>query len=185
MIQGVFAQPGMVSSMMPGFGHRHRELMKLFSKGAALLSLIDDEEPGEVRVGPGGKPEIHYHLRGKDLPKARDFLRKASRLLLAAGAKRVVIPDVQMTTLASEKDLPLIENVSLRPGDIPWAGTSCLGTLRMNADPKKGVVKLNNEVHGINNLFVIDASWFPGSSAVDPSLTIMMNALRVAWSLYK
>ena len=180
MIQGVFAQPGMVASMMPGFGRDHRALMRLFSYGAGVLSLMDDEEPGEVRVSPGGKAKIMYTLRGKDLPKARDFLKKASQILLAAGAGRVIVPDTTATTLTSEKDLPRIDALSLRPGSLPWVGTSCLGTLRMGKNPDRSVVGLNGETHEIKNLFVSDASWFPASSAVDPSLTIMANALRVS-----
>ncbi len=180
MIQGVFAQPGMVATMLPGFGQSHRRLMALFSRGAALLSLLDDEEPGEVTASPAGSPEISYHLRGKDIPKARDFLKKASRVLLAAGAKKVLLPDVNETTLASESELGKIDRMPLSPGSIPWVGTSCLGTLRMSPNPEDGVVDLNGEVHGMKGLYVSDASWFPGSSAVDPSLTIMANALRVA-----
>lgn len=183
MMQGIFAQPGMVGSMMPGFGREHRRMMRLFTKGAAVLSLIDDEEPGEVGVAGDGTPEIRYHLRGKDLPKARDFLKKATQVLLAAGAKRVIIPDVRITQIASEKELDKIDAVSLSPGQIPFVGTSCLGTLRMGKDPAKSVVGLNHETHAVKNLYVSDASWFPGSSAVDPSMTIMNGSLRLAGML--
>ncbi len=54
------------------------------------------------------------------------------------------------------------------------------GTLRFGADPRTSVLDTNCKAHDIDNLYVADASFFPSSSAVNPSLTIMANALRVA-----
>jgi len=54
------------------------------------------------------------------------------------------------------------------------------GTLRFGTDPRSSVLDTNCKAHEIDNLYVADASFFPSSSAVNPSLTIMANALRVA-----
>jgi choline dehydrogenase-like flavoprotein len=53
------------------------------------------------------------------------------------------------------------------------------GTLRFGADPRTSVLDVNCKTHDLDNLYVVDASFFPSSSAVNPSLTIMANALRV------
>lgn len=53
------------------------------------------------------------------------------------------------------------------------------GTLRFGSDPLKSVLDLNCRAHDVRNLYVVDGSFFPSSSAVNPSLTIMANALRV------
>lgn len=53
------------------------------------------------------------------------------------------------------------------------------GTLRFGTDPKSSVLDANCRTHDVRNLFVADGSFFPSSSAVNPSLTIMANALRV------
>lgn len=53
------------------------------------------------------------------------------------------------------------------------------GSLRMGADPAHSVVDANCRVHGMNNLWVADASFMPTSMGVNPSLTIAANALRV------
>lgn len=58
-------------------------------------------------------------------------------------------------------------------------GHAC-GTLRAGTDPKTSVVNAEGRAHGIDNLFVVDASFFPTSMGVNPSLTIAANALRVA-----
>ena len=61
----------------------------------------------------------------------------------------------------------------------PNFGHPC-GTLAMSTDPAKGVVDARGRMHGIENLWVADASVFPTSMGVNPSLTIAAHALRVA-----
>ena len=61
----------------------------------------------------------------------------------------------------------------------PNFGHPC-GTLRMGVDVGKSVVNADCRVHDVPNLWVADASVFPTSMGVNPSLTIAANALRVA-----
>ena len=58
------------------------------------------------------------------------------------------------------------------------------GTCRMGTDPQKSVVNEKNRVHGLANLYIVDASFFPSSSGINPSLTLAANALRVADHLH-
>lgn len=53
------------------------------------------------------------------------------------------------------------------------------GTMRFGDDPHTSVLDRNCKAHELDNLYVVDASFFPSSSAVNPALTIMANALRV------
>ncbi len=53
------------------------------------------------------------------------------------------------------------------------------GTLRFGSDPRASVLDPNCKAHDLDNLYVTDASFFPSSGAVNPSLTIIANALRV------
>jgi len=53
------------------------------------------------------------------------------------------------------------------------------GTCRFGPDSKTAVLDLNCKAHDLDNLYVIDGSFFPSCGAVNPSLTIMANALRV------
>lgn len=53
------------------------------------------------------------------------------------------------------------------------------GTMRFGSDPKTSVLDVHCRAHDLANLYVCDGSFFPSSSAVNPSLTIMANALRV------
>ncbi|NEQ35840.1 MAG: GMC family oxidoreductase [Okeania sp. SIO3I5] len=53
------------------------------------------------------------------------------------------------------------------------------GTCRFGEDPKTSVLDINCRTHDVDNLYVVDSSFFPSSSAVTPALTIIANALRV------
>lgn len=54
-----------------------------------------------------------------------------------------------------------------------------VGTCRFGEEPKTSVLDVNCRTHDVDNLYVVDGSFFPSSAAVNPSLTIMANALRV------
>ncbi len=64
---------------------------------------------------------------------------------------------------------------------IPLAGVAHQnGTARFGREPRESVLDVNCRAHEVDNLYVVDASFFPSSAAVNPALTIMANALRVA-----
>ncbi len=64
--------------------------------------------------------------------------------------------------------------------DIPLAGVAHQsGTCRFGKDPKTSVLDTNCKAHELDNLYVVDTSFFPSIGAVNPSLTAMANALRV------
>ena len=64
---------------------------------------------------------------------------------------------------------------------IPLAGVAHQnGTIRFGRDPKTSALDANCKAHDLDNLYVVDASFFPSSGAVNPGLTVMANALRVA-----
>jgi choline dehydrogenase-like flavoprotein len=63
---------------------------------------------------------------------------------------------------------------------IPLAGVAhqC-GTVRFGTDPADSVLDVHCKAHELDNLYVVDTAFFPSSSAVNPALTAMANALRV------
>jgi choline dehydrogenase-like flavoprotein len=54
-----------------------------------------------------------------------------------------------------------------------------MGTTRMSADPKFGVVDSNCRVHGMKNLYVAGSSVFPTGGGVNPTVTVVALALRL------
>lgn len=81
--------------------------------------------------------------------------------------------------LGMHPDHLIPRNVYLH-SDIPLAGCAHqAGTCRFGTDPKTSVLDTNCKAHELDNLYVVDTSFFPSISAVNPSLTAMANALRV------
>ncbi|MEM9214112.1 MAG: GMC family oxidoreductase [Cyanobacteria bacterium P01_F01_bin.150] len=76
--------------------------------------------------------------------------------------------------------------VGLRSGSLYPRGESPIqvvgyqcGTARMGTDPETSVLDINCRSHDIENLYVVDSSFFPSCASVSPALTVMANALRV------
>ena len=77
---------------------------------------------------------------------------------------------------------PVLLERSLYLGkDIPLGGTAHqAGTARFGTDPASSVLNLDCRAHELDNLYLADASFFPSIGAVNPTLTIIANALRIA-----
>lgn len=175
--------PGTLSALLPGFGKSWRRDIDRLGQLAGTYCILDDENAGEI-VLDGQRPVYRYRLRGRDVAKTRDFLRKSAQIFLAAGAREVVIPDGRGMRIRDPAQIEsAVANADLRPASIILAGPHPLGTCRMHADPARGVVKSTCETHDVRNLYVCDASVVPTSVSVDPSFTIMAFAARTAQRL--
>ena len=73
----------------------------------------------------------------------------------------------------------LAEGTDWTDDEIGW-GNHHMGTTRMAADPKQGVVDANGRVHGIGNLLIAGSSVFPSCGPVNPTFTIVALAIRMA-----
>ena len=68
--------------------------------------------------------------------------------------------------------------------DIPIGGTAHqAGTARFGTNPATSVLDVDCKAHELDNLYIADASFFPSIGAVNPTLTIIANALRVAGTI--
>ncbi len=80
--------------------------------------------------------------------------------------------------------IPLLSLYLKHQIDLEGVAHQC-GTCVFGEDPTTSVLNINCRTHDVNNLYVVDGSFFPSSAAVNPSLTIMANALRVGDHLLK
>lgn len=86
-----------------------------------------------------------------------------------------------MQRVENDPDTTVVQRAPIYPrGEVPLSvmGFSC-GTCRMGSDPATSVVSLEGRCHGLANLWIADASVFPGCPAVGPGLTVVANALRI------
>ena len=175
-----FGSQMVVAASLPGFGEDHRELMERYRHIAALLVLLHDRTTGRVSVNYKGAPNIAYRLRRSDKKVLIEGTINAARLLFAAGATEIVMPYTQHLPIKTETDLEIIRQRGIVPNDLLLASSHPQGTLRMGENPNRTVVKLSGESHAVKGLFVADASLFPTSIGVPPTLTIAALATHVA-----
>jgi choline dehydrogenase-like flavoprotein len=126
-----------------------------------------------------------------------------SRVALAADLDRLGVPKVKLDWRLSDFErrsaaravaalaealgasgLGRVNNRALLDEDAVWleavGGSHHMGTARMHAEPRQGVVDANCRVHGIPNLYVAGSAVFPTTGYANPTLTIVALALRLA-----
>ena len=124
----------------------------------------------------GNDYEIEYSLNDKD----KNTLATAAKILtdafFDAGAKEVYIGK---ETIYSKSDIDKINPGYFDPFNIHLVGAHPQGTCRMGSDPKKSVTDSYGKLHGIKNMYIIDASIFPISIGINPQLTIMALSSQI------
>ena len=130
---------------------------------------------------------IDFWLTTEDLPHPanRVTVDRAGRVHLAK-VYRNLEPHKRLLAKLKELMGPLGCHDAAIPGwsvldkRIPLAGTAHQsGTVRFGVDPSVSALDVNCRAHDVDNLYVVDTSFFPSSSAVNPALTAIANALRV------
>ena len=79
----------------------------------------------------------------------------------------------------------IAEHADFKPGKLPISAAHLQGGCAMGRDPTDSVTSAYGQVHGIPWLFVADSSLFPNSLEINPYLTIMALADRVAETIRK
>jgi choline dehydrogenase-like flavoprotein len=82
--------------------------------------------------------------------------------------------------LRSVAQAEALEHLPLRASDFELMAFHPMGTARMGSDPLRSAVDPAGRLHGVSGVYVADASLFPSSSRLNPQLTIMALATRIA-----
>jgi len=171
MFEGVAGPPSYVAMALPLSGRRHAEAMAEYRRLAQFGLMVSDSSRGTVR-SLGGRPLIRYELGEPDVARFRAGLRRMEELFRAAGARDVYLPLPQ--GVAPER---------ARARDLKLMAFHPLGTARADARAAHGVVDGDLRLHGVQGVHVADGSVVPSSLGVNPQLTIMALATRLAFGL--
>jgi choline dehydrogenase-like flavoprotein len=158
-------QPGLVSKALRWSSPFARPIYdRVISGGLVLAAIMEDLPYRDNRVLPSDQPSVD----------GRQRLRLQYRMHPGERARREVFLG------ALKEVLQPFRTLTLRTGENNGTLGHVCGTVRFGTDPATSVLDPQNRAHEVDNLYVVDASFFPSSSGINPSLTIAANALRVA-----
>ena len=131
---------------------------------------------------------MDFWLSGEDLPRPenRITLHRNGRVFLDLEPNNMeahhrLKHKLEIAMRTAGPHLALLERSLYLGKNIPIGGTAHqAGTARFGTDPAQSVLDSDCKTHEIGNLYLADASFFPSIGAVNPTLTIIANALRVA-----
>jgi choline dehydrogenase-like flavoprotein len=162
--------------------------------GKSQGPMYTGEKPLETLLAPGftlnevAKHAVDFWLSTEDLPKAdnRITLAKDGNITLNYTPSNQVSKQKLYDKLKS-----MLEHLGMHPdhliprnlymkNEIGIGGVAHQsGTVRFGSDSNTSVLDTNCKAHELDNLYVVDTSFFPSIGAVNPALTAMANALRV------
>ena len=130
------------------------EAARRYPHWTGLLLMINDENNGPVTSNPDGGETITTDFQTSELERLKKKFEFCRQVLVASGARQTL-----------------------------WTGMVCThaqGGCRMGSDPSRSAVDTHAESHDVKRRFVGDGSTVPRTLSVNPSLTIMALATRLA-----
>lgn len=172
--------PFTTAKNLAGFGEPHSRLMQAFPRLQMILVLACDKavKGNRVTVDRDGKPVVYYKFTKETINALVRATRASARIFFAAGAIRVHAPSADPPLLElndGERIDELIDAKHFKPGRISVSAAHLMGGCGMGT-----VTDSRGIVNGLPWLRVADASLFPDSLEINPYLTIMALADRVA-----
>lgn len=177
--------PFTTAKNLTGFGEPHATLMRAFSRLQMILVLACDHAVAgnRVTVDQAGRPVVHYRFTRPVVEAFVRATRASARIFFAAGALRVHAPSADPPLIEARDAARIDELVQPRhftPGRISVSAAHLMGGCGMGRDAGESVTDSWGAVHGMPWLRVADASLFPDSLEINPYITIMALADRVA-----
>lgn len=177
--------PFTTAKSLIGFGPNHSEMMQSFDRLQMILLLsLDRARPeNRVTIDSEGNPVVDYRLDSEVLDSLLEGMKVSAKIFFAAGATEVHAPAGRKFFIkaseASHLD-ELITRSELKPGKATISTAHLMGGCRMGKDPSDSVTNEWGQVHGVPWLFAADSSLFPHCAEINPYVTIMALADRVA-----
>lgn len=181
-LTGLFVPTGVLATTMPGFGpelaRRARDIPHL----AMFGGLIHDEGGGRIWPGLGREPILTYAMSRIDRARIPRVIRLLGEAFLAAGARELFPPILGAPGMDADtfRRFPL---ESVPAHKIECSSQHPLGSCRMGVTREHSVVDPWGRVWDTKGLFVVDGSIVPTSLGVNPQLSIMTLATRLAWRM--
>lgn len=177
--------PFTTAKNLTGFGASHSRLMHAFPRLQMILVLaLDRAVPGNrIDVDRSGEPVVHYSFTPAVVEALVRGTRASARIFFAAGARRVHAPEADPPLLEQDDASRIDDRIRVEHfmrGRISVSAAHLMGGCGMGRTAADSVTDASGRVHGLPWLRVADSALFPDSLEINPYLTIMTLADRVA-----
>jgi choline dehydrogenase-like flavoprotein len=151
--------------------------------------LLRDRGAGSIRAARDGRPRVRYRLAGDDARRLLVGVAGATRILEAAGARRIRSSHARGVVYepgraSRERFVADVEREGFAPGRCALFSFHHMGSARVGGSPAGAACGWDGETWEMHGLYVMDGSSFPSASGVNPMLTIEaiahINASRLA-----
>jgi len=179
LLEATFTPLPFGGAWLLGSGREHQEAILGFDRMGSIGVHLSDESAGRVGLAGDGSLRVTYKLTRDDAQRLTYGIARAAEIHFAAGASEVY-PNISGVPVLRPRGLAGFEAASFKPSQLRLEAFHPMGTARIAADPGEGACAIDGSVNGVDGLYVADASLFPTSVGVNPMMTIVAFAKRVA-----
>ncbi len=182
LLEATFTPLPFGGAWLQGAGREHQEAILDFGHVSSIGVQLSDESAGRVGIARNGSLRASYELSDEDAGRVVFGIARAAEIHFAAGATEVY-PNIARVPVLRPGDVAEFEATRFKPSELRLEAFHPQGTARIAADPGEGVCGADGSVNGVSSLHVADASLFPTAVGVNPMMTIIAFAKRVAGGL--
>jgi choline dehydrogenase-like flavoprotein len=182
-LEVLWSPPAVLAARLPGIGHDYQRTLLQYDRMAPFDVIVAAERSrGTVRARRSGwDPDLTFHFDDADVALIQRGLGVLSDICWASGAVGILpgihgVPEL----IESQAEAEVLRTRRLTAADTLAAANHAFGTTRMSRRAEDGVVDEDGRCHELDNVYVADTGIFAGSPAVNPMLTCMALADRVA-----
>jgi choline dehydrogenase-like flavoprotein len=181
LLEATFTPLAFGGAWLQGTGREHQQAMLNFGHVGSIGVHLSDESQGRIRLTNDGSLRASYKLTNEDAHRLTFGIARAAEIHFAAGATEVY-PNIARAGVLTPNRLADFESTHFKPSELRLEAFHPMGTARI-APEAEGVCAPDGSVHGTDDLYVADASLFPTSVGVNPMMTVIAFATRIASEL--
>ena len=182
--ESINVPPEVTAARLPGAGARFAQRLGQLPHVANWSVALRADTEGAIRPSLLFGDHVRYDLTAADLRRLRDAMKLLAEMHFCAGAREVVTGIAGLPeTLRSPDELGLFDGAPIDARAYSLIMTHLFGGCRAGRDPARSVVDPTLKVHGVDGLYVMDASVFPSNTGVNPQHSIMSVATVAATRL--
>ncbi len=149
------------------------------SRLCGAVVMISDKGTGRVGAWSDGRADLSYRFDPDDVSRIKAGMYRVAQVLLAGGAETLTAP-VRGVERCSTADALAAQLADKTMADFTLYASHPMSSCRMGRNPETSVLGPDGQSHKLKGLYFADASIFPTSLGVNPSLTVMAMATRIA-----